>query len=134
MSEPRDADQQSDQYNALVVEHFERPRNLGRWAPAQDVVVGEAGRPAEGVRFVLSGKIADSRLREPRFEAYGCPHCIAAGSWLTQELEGATCEDLERWSWRQAAETLAVPAEKRGRLLILEDAVRALAASWRGRT
>jgi NifU-like protein involved in Fe-S cluster formation len=134
MSESHYDTLRNDQYSALVVEHFERPRNLGRWAPGDDVVTGEAGRPAEGVRFVLSAKIADNRLREPRYEAYGCPHCIAAGSWMTQQLEGATCEDLERWSWRAAAEMLEVPAEKRGRLLILEDAVRALAASWRGRT
>jgi nitrogen fixation protein NifU and related proteins len=122
------------EYNALVIEHFERPRNLGRWASAADVIVGEAGRPAEGVRFVLSAKITDRRLRQPRFEAYGCPHCIAAGSWLTEKLEGATCEDLEGWSWRKAADVLDMPPEKRGRLLILEDAVRALAASWRRRT
>lgn len=128
-------DLQSDfAYSGLVVEHFERPRNLGRWAPGPDVISGEAGRPAEGARFVLSAKIADRRLREPRFEAYGCPHCIAAGSWLTQRLEGATPEELERWNWREAADALDVPPEKRGRLLILEDAVRALAASWRGRT
>ena len=122
------------QYNALVVDHFERPRNLGRWGPAADVLIGEAGRLSEGARFVLSARIADNRLRQPRFEAYGCPHCIAAGSWLTERLEGATCEDLEGWTWRKAAEVLDTPAEKRGRLLILEDAVRALAASWRTRT
>jgi NifU-like protein involved in Fe-S cluster formation len=134
MSESHYDNRPGEPYNKLVLEHFEQPRSLGRWAPAEDVVMGEAGRAAEGARFVLSAKIADSRLREPRFEAYGCPHCIAAGSWLTQELEGATCEDLERWSWRKAAETLAFPPEKRGRLLILEDAVRALAARWRERT
>jgi NifU-like protein involved in Fe-S cluster formation len=121
-------------YALRVVDHFERPRNTGRFAPAADVIAGAAGRAEEGVRFALSAKIADERITSMRFEAYGCPHCIAAGSWLTERLVGADRADLLAWSWREAADALEVPAEKRGRLLILEDAVRALAESWRERT
>jgi NifU-like protein involved in Fe-S cluster formation len=121
-------------YADRVIDHFERPRNTGRFAPASDVIVGEAGRAGQGVRFRLSAKIADERISEMRFEAYGCPHCIAAGSWLSERLVGATRADLLDWNWREAADALEAPAEKRGRLLILEDAVRALAESWRKRT
>jgi NifU-like protein involved in Fe-S cluster formation len=121
-------------YALRVIDHFERPRNTGRFPAASDVIVGAAGRAEEGVRFTLSAKIADERIRAMRFEAYGCPHCIAAGSWLSERLVGATRADLLAWSWREAADALEAPAEKRGRLLILEDAVRALAESWRERT
>ena len=121
-------------YNSRVVDHFERPRNVGRFPAAPDVIAASAGELSQGGRFTLSAKIADNRVASLRFEAYGCPHCIAAGSWLTDRLGGATCQDLERWNWKEAADALSVPPEKRGRLLILEDAVRALAATWRRRT
>ena len=38
--------------------------------------------------------------------------------------------EVEGLSYREIAEALQVPTEKRGRLLILEDAVRALADAW----
>ena len=123
-----------EMYSQSVIEHFERPSNAGRFGAEPDVVIGTAGNAAQGARFVLSARIADRRIRDLRFEAYGCPHCIAAGSWLTMRLRGATCDELEAWRWREAADALDVPPEKRGRLLILEDAVRSLAADWRERT
>lgn len=124
----------SEAYNCQVVEHFERPRNVGRFVACNEAIEGAAGDAAQGARFVLSAKIADEHIAELRFESYGCPHCIAAGSWLTQRLQGATCGELDSWTWREVADALDVPPEKRGRLLILEDAVRELAASWRQRT
>ena len=120
-----------EDYNALVVEHFERPRNVGLIAAAANVIEGIAGRIDEGTQFKLTARIEGGHVVEARFEAYGCPHCIAAASHLTEQLRGATRGDLEQWSWRELASVLGIPTVKRGRLLILEDAVRALAADWR---
>ena len=120
-------------YSAEVIDHFDAPRNAGRLAAAPDVIEAEAGSVSQGARFQLSARIAGDALSAVCFEAYGCPHCIAAASWLTERLRGATIDRLDRWNWREAAEALVVPAEKRGRLLILEDAVRRLADAWRRR-
>lgn len=128
------ATQDFPEYNALVLDHFEHPRNAGRFAAAPDTIEGVAGGAAQGAMFRLSARLADRRIAQVRFEAYGCPHCLAAGSWLSERLVGATREDLEAWQWRGAADVLDVPAEKRGRFLILEDAVRALAVSWRAQS
>lgn len=117
-------------YSPTVIEHFERPRNVGHFDPAPAVVAATAGRRDHGVQFHLSARVVGPVIREARFEVYGCPHCIAAGSWLSQRLVGATLDELRGWSWREAADALQMPAEKRGRLLILEDAVRALAEAW----
>ncbi|HEX7116830.1 MAG TPA: iron-sulfur cluster assembly scaffold protein [Steroidobacter sp.] len=122
------------QYHPLVVEHFAHPRNAGRLEPGPDVVEGAAGRPEDGVRFVLTARIERERVADVRVEVYGCPHCIAAASWLSERLTGASQADLQAWSWREVAQSLEVPAFKRGRLLILEDAVRALARAWAGRS
>lgn len=117
-------------YSALVIDHFERPRNVGAFDPADDVVIGRAGRRDQGAEFVMSARIADDKIAVARFEAYGCPHCVAAGSWLSESLVGADRDRVSRWSWRDLAEALEVPTAKRGRLLILEDAMRALAEDW----
>lgn len=121
----------NESYDPLVVEHFEHPRNSGRLEPAADVITGIAGSVAQGASFALSARIEQDRIGEVRFEVYGCPHCIAAGSWLSERLVGMTRAELQDWSWREVDRALGVPPEKRGRLLILEDAVRALADSWR---
>jgi nitrogen fixation NifU-like protein len=120
-------------YNPVVVEHFARPRNVGRFATADDVIAASAGDPEQGVGGVVRGRGLGVGVVGLRFEVYGCPHCIAAGSLLSERLQGATQEELRRWTWRQAADELEFPPEKRGRLLILEDAVRALATQWQRR-
>jgi NifU-like protein involved in Fe-S cluster formation len=96
-------------------------------------VAAEAGSRTQGTQFHLSARVAGDRISLVHFEAYGCPHCVAAGSWLTQRLKDSTVEELQRWSWREVAQALEVPPEKRGHLLILEDAVRRLAEAWQRR-
>lgn len=120
-------------YSSLVLEHFTAPRNVGAFTPAVDVIVGCAGRRDQGAEFRISARVADDKIAAARFEAYGCPHCVAAGSFLTTSLVGADPQRLEQWSWREIALALDVPTAKRGRLLILEDAVRAMAYDWRRR-
>ena len=122
-------------YSSLVIEHFEHPRNVGQFSSEAlrspgEVVQGSAGDVAQGVQFVLSAQVGEGVIRAARFEAYGCPHCIACGSWLTERLPGHTLARLAQWRWREAARVLEVPVEKFGRLLVLEDAVRRLTEDW----
>ncbi|HEY4366746.1 MAG TPA: iron-sulfur cluster assembly scaffold protein [Steroidobacteraceae bacterium] len=118
-------------YSDLVVDHFENPRHAGRFAAASDVIEGQGGTPERGAAFSLTARVMGEVIQSVRFEVYGCPHCVAAGSWLSERLVGCTSTDLERWSWREVADVLQVPLEKRGKLLMLEDAVRAMAADWK---
>lgn len=118
------------EYSPAVVDHFERPRNGGHFEAREGVIEGVAGSMAQGTMFALSARVAEDRVEAVRFEAYGCPHCIAAGSWLSEHLVGLTRDELRAWSWRDADQALRFPHEKRGRLLILEDAVRALSEAW----
>lgn len=118
------------EYTPVVVDHFEHPRNGGHFEVGEGVIRGVAGSVAQGTMFALSARVAGGRIEAVRFEAYGCPHCIAAGSWLSERLVGLTRAELNAWNWRDADQVLHFPLEKRGRLLILEDAVRALASAW----
>src|SRR5687768_4607945 len=109
------------EYSPIVVEHFQHPRNGGHFAAGEGVIRGTAGDVAQGTMFALSARVDADRIEAVRFEAYGCPHCIAAGSWLSERLVGLTRAELRAWNWRDADRALHFPLQKRGRLLILED-------------
>jgi nitrogen fixation NifU-like protein len=119
------------QYSPDVREHFANPRNVGRFEDQRDVISATAGSAEQGAKFWLSARIRDDRIESVRYRVFGCPHCIAASSLVSEQLIGATVQQLNDWSWRALADHLSVPPEKRGRLLILEDAIRALAKVWR---
>lgn len=121
------------EYSALVKSHFTAPQNVGRLAAAPNVVIVSAGSREQGTEIVLSAKLENDRIDALRHLIYGCPHSIAAASWATLRLVGATLGELERWQWRDVAAALDVPPEKWGRLLVIDDAVRELARNWRNR-
>jgi NifU-like protein involved in Fe-S cluster formation len=120
-------------YSALVIDHFDRPRNAGRLESGADVIEGSAGRRVDGGEFIFTARVAGDTLAEVRVQTFGCPHSIAAASWLSERLVGMTQAELSHWDWREAATALEVPTQKRGRMLVLEDAVRALARNWSDR-
>jgi cysteine desulfurase len=96
---------------------------------AGTVLRGEAGGALADtwVRFHLL--VAGDTVKDARFQAFGCPHTLAAAAWLTGELRGCRRGDLPGTpaSW---AQTLGVPVEKLGRLLVVEDAVRSALQQW----
>ena len=92
---------------------------------AGDVVRGEAGSIAQEawVRFHLL--ITDGSVRDARFQAYGCPHTLAVTAWLTGQLPGRRLSEVLVDGAAMWADALSVPIEKLGRLLVVEDALRA---------
>ncbi len=95
-------------------------------------VIGEAGGPGQEawVRFYLD--IENDVVKAARFKAYGCPHTLSAVDWITHRLPGRTREDGPPGTPAEWAEALSVPVEKLGRLLVIEDALRAGFARWPG--
>ena len=111
-------------YNARVRDHFERPRNVanGPWPGCR---TGEAGSVERGAWIGFQLQLdADGVVQGLRFRAFGCPHTIALGSWLTGFLTGGPLPRdlaLDRESVMQA---LDLPVEKTHCLLLAEDALR----------
>lgn len=89
------------------------------------VVGGEAGREALGTRVRFALRIADQRLLAVRYRAYGCPHTLATCEWLARRLEGRRLDALALEGPLEWAQQLGVPEAKLGRLLVIEDALRA---------
>jgi cysteine desulfurase len=104
------------------------PEFLQGGAPA-DVRQGRAGRSADGaeVLFELRLRPAENAgriVKSARFAVYGCPHTVAVTSWLCDALEGRSLAEGPPGGPAEWAAALEVPAEKLGRLLIVEDALR----------
>jgi cysteine desulfurase len=109
---------------------------LRELSPAADladgpgVVTGEGGGPGQEiwVRFHLS--VDGGTVKAARFKAYGCPHTLAVAEWLAGRLSGRTRAEGAPGNPTTWAETLSVPVEKLGRLLVIEDALRACFDRW----
>jgi NifU-like protein involved in Fe-S cluster formation len=91
---------------------------------------GGAGDAEQGARVEFEFLVEEGRVARGRFRAFGCPHLVAAASWVTDRLRGATRDELVALDWREAAEALEVPPAKFGRLLTVQDAVRDAARNW----
>ena len=95
-------------------------------------VRGRAGDREHGAEVRFDFALEGGRVVAARFRAFGCPHFIAAASWLCERLQGEGREGLETWDWREAVDALEVPPSKFGRLITLQDAVRDAARNWPG--
>lgn len=96
---------------------------------------GEAGRERLGTRVRFYLIVAGARVLQARYRAYGCPYTLAACEWLARRLQGAELSALSETgltalvgapaAWAAA---LHIPPERLGRLLVIEDALRAALA------
>ncbi len=112
----------SDPYSAIVRELFADPAHVGPLANAVSVLVED-----QGIRIAFSAEVAEGRIGALRFQAWGCPHVIAAAEVFCANHEGKTALDLLEFSVSGLMQSLSVPVEKTGRILVIEDAVRSLA-------
>ena len=98
------------------------------------VTRGRAGDREQGTAVEFAFRIEQGRVAETRFRAFGCPHLLAVASWAAAAARGLDRSQLAGWDWREAARIMEVPAAKFGRLLTLQDAIRAVARNWPGAT
>jgi hypothetical protein len=99
-------------------------------APGARVLTGEAGGPKREawVRFHLA--VRDGTVQDARFQARACPDTVRVAAWLAGQLPGRSRDSLVPGVPASWAEELAVPVEKLGRLLIVEDALTACLKEW----
>ena len=114
-------------YSAAVLRYFNAPAHAGNLAaedPAAVTAYAEEG--GAGARILLTAVADSARLRAIRFLVFGCPHLVAAAERVCERFEGQPVEMIAAFDPQELIETLSVPVEKTGRILLLEDAVRAL--------
>jgi len=87
------------------------PRNGG--VMENPDLTGHAGAPGRGAFLILYLKIQDGRVAEAKYHTYGCGPTIAAGSMLTEMIEGRTIADCRELTVEKLIEALdGVPPDK----------------------
>jgi hypothetical protein len=90
---------------------------------------GRAGSlAAEALVEVWLRPAADGSVQALRYRVWGCPHTIAALAWLAQHWPGGRTDRPPGGGPQGWQAALGIPVEKLGRLLIIEDALRAAGA------
>jgi NifU-like protein involved in Fe-S cluster formation len=116
----------NDPYSARVRELFDNPAHAGRLDGGLSVDVED-----QGVRIHLSAVCAGGEIEALGFQAWGCPHLIAAAEEFCAGFEHRLAGDLLAFSAAELMQSLPVPVQKTGRILVLEDAVRSLGSILR---
>ncbi|MFC1935308.1 iron-sulfur cluster assembly scaffold protein [Chloroflexota bacterium] len=93
-------------YTETVLEHFRHPRNVGKLEDADGKAI--EGSPACGdmVAVYIDVDTETSRIKDIKFESYGCASNIATGSIITELAKGKTLEQAKKVTWKQASEAL----------------------------
>ena len=122
----------SPRYSARVRDLFTRLPGAQVLAPGSGTVVsGEAMALERGAWVRFDALIDQGRVKECVFRAWGCPHVLAASAWACSEIRGLAIDATGAINARRLAGVLDAPAEKMGRLLVVEDAMQALFAEAR---
>ena len=110
-------------YSARVRELFSQLIHAGSVVSANDLLSVTAGSYEQGAQATFSVVRDQCVIQAFRYQAYGCPHFLAACEWLSRWMEGRAWSQLSAWNWRDVERIFEVPANKRARLLLLDDVV-----------
>jgi NifU-like N terminal domain len=108
-------------YSELTLRYFETAADTGILT-GPDVNRGSAGSRALGVWVQFDVRVNSGLIQAVRFLAFACPHTIAVSAWVAEHGAGPLLRAVLPESVQDLSDRFAVPVEKRGRLLIIEDA------------
>lgn len=114
-------------YSELVKRYFANPVHAGQLPDEyNNAVVGEAAESETGARVILHAVVDRDTVRILRYQVFGCPHLIAAAEAFCDQAEGQPVSTLLELDVPGLMDKLTIPVEKTGKVLILEDAAKAL--------
>jgi cysteine desulfurase len=106
------------------------PASEAAGAGSDGEVIGEAGGAGQEVWVRFRLRVRAGAVTSALVKAYGCPHTLTVAAWVSERLRGRGRAALAPGTPAEWAEVLAVPAEKLGRLLVVEDALADCARHW----
>ena len=120
-------------YSDKVVDHYENPRNVGKFEIDDTIGTGMVGAPACGDVMKLQIKVNNETgiIEDACFKTYGCGSAIASSSLITEWVKGKTLDEAAGIKNAEIAEELALPPVKIHCSILAEDAIKAAVEDYR---
>jgi len=122
-------------YHEKVIDHYERPRNVGSM-PKNDIDVGTGlvGAPACGDVMKLQIRVDENgRISDVKFKTFGCGSAIASSSFMTERVKGLTLEEAAAIKNTEVAKELCLPPVKLHCSMLAEDAIKSAIRDYRSK-
>ena len=114
-------------YSEKVIDHYERPRNIGSLdSRSNSVGTGLVGAPECGDVMKLQIQVdEEGTIVDAKFKTFGCGSAIAASSLATEWVKDRSVNDAETIKNVDIVEELSLPPVKIHCSVLAEDAIRA---------
>ena len=114
-------------YSDKVLEHYERPHNVGSLDSGSNRVgTGLVGAPECGDVMKLQIQVDDdNKIVDAKFKTFGCGSAIAASSLATEWIKNKTVDEASMIQNTEIVEELSLPPVKIHCSVLAEDAIKA---------
>ena len=122
-------------YSDKVLEHYEKPRNIGS-LDSGDSSVGTAlvGAPECGDVMKLQIKVdKNEKIIDAKFKTFGCGSAIASSSLATEWVKGRSISEANTIRNVDIVEELSLPPVKIHCSVLAEDAIKGAIADYKSK-
>ena len=121
-------------YSEKVMEHYERPKNVGSMDSRNSSIgTGLVGAPECGDVMKLQIKVEDNKIVDAKFKTFGCGSAIASSSLATEWVKGKTLDEAQTIQNTQIVEELSLTPVKIHCSVLAEDAIKAAINDYKGK-
>ena len=122
-------------YSKKVLEHYEKPRNIGSMDTGRDDVgTGLVGAPECGDVMKLQIQVDDNnKIIDAKFKTFGCGSAIASSSLATEWVKGRTIDEASTIQNTEIVKELSLPPVKIHCSVLAEDAIKAAIKDYKSK-
>jgi len=122
-------------YSEKVIEHYEKPRNIGSLdSRSKSVGTGLVGAPECGDVMKLQIEVDDeNRIVDAKFKTFGCGSAIASSSLATEWIKNKTIDEASMIQNTEIVKELSLPPVKIHCSVLAEDAIKSAIKDYQGK-
>ena len=122
-------------YSEKVIEHYEKPRNIGSLdSGSQSVGTGLVGAPECGDVMKLQIEVdKNEKIIDAKFKTFGCGSAIASSSLATEWVKGKSLDEAHTIQNTDIVEELSLPPVKIHCSVLAEDAIKRAIEDYRSK-
>ncbi len=91
-------------YPKKVMQHFLNPKNMGEMKNPDGV--GKIGNPICGDIMQVFIKVKNNKIKDIKFQTFGCVAAIASSSMLTELVKGKTLGQAKKLNYKEVSKNL----------------------------